>query len=68
MSAHSHRSRLGRFHLPVMAAGRVALAVLFGVGAWQVHAAPLTLDLALPLAQERSRQLPAQDDNALASA
>ena len=47
--------------------GRVALAVLVGVAAARAHAAPLTLDEALRLAQERSRQLPAQDASAAAA-
>jgi outer membrane protein TolC len=47
--------------------GPATLAVLLGLGAMQAHAAPLTLDDALRLAQERSRQLPAQDASATAA-
>ncbi len=43
------------------------LAPLLTLGALQVHAAPLTLDDALRLAQERSRQLPAQSAAAAAA-
>ena len=52
-----------------LAAGlsRIALAAVLAFGGWQVHAAPLTLDDALHLAQERSRQLPAQDAAAAAA-
>ena len=46
---------------------RVALAALLGFGALKAHAAPLTLDEALRLAQERSRRLPAQDAAAAAA-
>ncbi len=40
---------------------RGGLAVLLGLGSLHATAAPLTLDEALRLAQQRSRQLPAQD-------
>ena len=50
-----------------MALSRVALAVVLGFGALQASAAPLTLDDALRLAQERSRQLPAQEASAVAA-
>jgi len=43
------------------------LALLLNISALRVHAAPLTLDDALRLAQERSRQLPAQEAAAAAS-
>jgi outer membrane protein TolC len=43
------------------------LAVLLNIIALRVHAAPLTLDDALRVAQERSRQLPAQVAAATAS-
>lgn len=58
MSAHSHRIAL---------AALVALIAFVGFGALQAHAAPLTLDDALHLAQQRSRQLPAQEALAAAS-
>ena len=45
----------------------IVLAVLLGLGVFQVHAAPLTLDDALRLAQERSRLLPAQQASAAAA-
>ncbi len=43
------------------------LALLLNISALRVHAAPLTLDNALRLAQDRSRQLPAQAAAAAAS-
>ena len=46
---------------------RFALATAIGLIALHAHAAPLTLDDALRLAQERSRQVPAQDAAALAA-
>ena len=46
---------------------KIALALLLGASVLRVHAAPLTLDDALRLAQERSRQLPAQVAAAAAS-
>ena len=46
---------------------RSALAALLACGAVHAHAAPLTLDEALRLAQQRSRQLPAQDAAAAAA-
>ena len=42
-------------------ARRASLAFFLGLGALQAHAAALALDEALRLAQDRSRQLPAQD-------
>jgi outer membrane protein TolC len=44
-----------------------AALLLLALAAVQAHAAPLTLDEALRLAQERSRQLPAQDAAAAAA-
>ena len=41
--------------------GRIAFVVVLGAGALGAHAAPLTFEDALRSAQERSRQLPAQD-------
>ena len=60
--------RLPKKHLPWIAAAlsRVGLAAALCLSMLQVQAAPLTLDDALRLAQQRSRQLPAQ--NAAASA
>ena len=60
MVLHPHRSSIE--HRPSLATGlrRVALSVVLGFVALHAHAAPLTLDDALRLAQERSRQLPAQ--------
>ena len=49
------------------ALGRVALAAALSLGALQAHSAVLTLDEALRLAQERSRQLPAQDASVVAA-
>jgi outer membrane protein TolC len=43
------------------------LAAALGLGGLPAHAAPLTLDEALRLAQERSRQLPAQNASAQAA-
>lgn len=67
-----HAPRLGRARLQWSASAahrmaQVALVALTGVAASQVHAGPLTLDAALRLAQDRSRQLPAQDASAAAS-
>ena len=47
--------------------GRAALALALSLSALQAHSAPLTLDDALRLAQDRSRQLPAQDAAAAAA-
>lgn len=47
--------------------GPLVLAVALGLGALPALAAPLTLDDALRLAQDRSRQLPAQDAAAQAA-
>src|SRR5437899_12229743 len=44
-----------------------AAPLLLAAAALQAHAAPLSLDDALRLAQERSRQLPAQDASATAA-
>ncbi|CAN5134972.1 TolC family protein [soil metagenome] len=63
----SHRPFDAPSRALVSALGRVALTVLLGCGAIQVRAAPLTLDEALRLAQERSRQLPAQQASAAAA-
>lgn len=67
MLYHSHSS-VGRSCRPLGAAVyRFALAMALGLSALHAHAAPLTLDEALRLAQERSRQLPAQDASAQAA-
>lgn len=60
MVLHPHRASIA--HLPSLATSLrcVALSTLFGFVALHAHAAPLTLDDALRLAQARSRQLPAQ--------
>ena len=67
MFAHPHRPQHRRSRSPYSAISRVALAVLLSLGALQAQAASLTLDDALRLAQERSRQLPAQDAAASAA-
>ena len=46
---------------------RIAFVAVLGVGALGAHAAPLTFEDALRLAQDRSRQLPAQEASAAAS-
>ena len=67
MSYQTHRSCEEPSRALPAILSRVALAVVLTVGALQAHAAPLTLDDALRLAQERSRQLPGQDASAAAS-
>ena len=59
---HRWRSRS-----PCPALGRIVLAAVLSFGAVEAHAAALTLDDALRLAQARSRQLPAQDAAASAA-
>jgi len=68
MLDHPHRSAV-RSCRPLGGATvcRLALAAALGLGALHAHSAPLTLDEALRLAQERSRQLPAQDASAQAA-
>ena len=61
MLVHSHRSVVEHLRSLAAAFSRVALAAVLSFGAMQAHAAPLTLDDALRLAQERSRRLPARD-------
>ena len=61
------RSLSGHPNAIASAIRRIALASLWGIGALHAHAAPLTLDDALRLAQERSRQLPAQQASAAAA-
>ena len=67
MSYQSHH--LSREHWRALAEifSHVGLAALLTFGALHAQAAPLTLDDALRLAQERSRQLPAQDAAAAAA-
>ena len=70
MFAQPLHSPLRRFRSPLLVIRRMALAAILGIGALQAlqaHAAPLTLDDALRLAQERSRQLPAQQAAATAA-
>jgi outer membrane protein TolC len=56
-----------RFIVTHYSGRRIVAAMLFGLIALPAQSAPLTLDEALRLAQERSRQLPAQDAAAAAA-
>ena len=67
MSYQTHRSSNGRSRALAANLSRAGLAAVLAFGALHAHAAPLTLDDALRLAQERSRQLPAQDAAAAAA-
>ena len=67
MFSHLQSGSPGRSRSLGTAFGRVAFAVLFSVGAMGARGAPLTFEEALRLAQERSRQLPAQEASAAAS-
>ena len=67
MSSHLQSGSLGRSRSLGPAFGQVAFAVLFSIGAIGARGAPLTFEEALRLAQERSRQLPAQEASAAAS-
>ena len=67
MLDHPHRCAVRSCHPRGATVCRFALAAALGLGALHAHATPLTLDEALRLAQERSRQLPAQDASAQAS-
>lgn len=67
MFDHPCRGAVRRSHPLGARLGRLALATAIGLAALAAHAAPLTLDDALRLAQDRSRQLPAQDASALAA-
>ena len=67
MSYQTHRSPEERSNALSATLSRVGLAALLAFGALHAHAAALTLDNALRLAQERSRQLPAQDAAAAAA-
>ena len=67
MLDHPHRCAVRSCRPRGATVCRFALAAALGLSALHAHAAPLTLDEALRLAQERSRQLPAQDASAQAS-
>ena len=67
MLDHPHRCAVRSCRPRGATVCRFALAAALGLSAPHAHAAPLTLDEALRLAQERSRQLPAQDASAQAS-
>lgn len=67
MLIHPLRSRAGRSRFPARAWRRIAAATWLGLCAMQVQSAPLTFDDALRLAEERSRQLPAQEASAAAA-
>ena len=56
-----------RHQAPAATLGGLCLAAMLALSALHAHAAPLTLDDALRLAQQRSRQLPAQDAAAAAA-
>ena len=67
MSYQVHRSIKEHSRSPAATLSRVGPAVALAFGALHAYAAPLTVDDALRLAQERSRQLPAQDAAAAAA-
>ena len=70
MSYQTHRSPKEKSNALAATLNRVSragLAAVLAFGAVHAHATPLTLDDALRLAQERSRQLPAQDAAAAAA-
>ena len=67
MSFESFRSLIEHPRSLATVFSHVTLAAALSYGALQAHAAPLTFDEALRLAQERSRQLPAQDAAATAA-
>ncbi len=67
MLDHSHRSDIRSCRSRGATAYRLTLAAALCFGVLHAHSAPLTLDEALRLAQERSRQLPAQDASAQAA-
>ncbi|MEO8154657.1 MAG: TolC family protein [Rhizobacter sp.] len=67
MSVHSVRAPFRRPSALGLFCCRIALAVGLGFGALHANAVPLSLDDALRLAQERSRQLPAQASSAAAA-
>ncbi|MEP6873792.1 MAG: TolC family protein, partial [Burkholderiales bacterium] len=67
MSVQTLRAPFRRLPALGLLCCRIALAVGLGLGARHADSAPLTLDDALRLAQERSRQLPAQASSAAAA-
>ena len=67
MSYLTHRSPKAKLNALAATLSRVGIAAVLAFGALHARAAPLTLDDALRLAQERSRQLPAQDAAAAAA-
>ena len=67
MLDHPHRSAVRSCRPQGATLCRFAMAAALGLGSLHAHAAPLTLEEALRLAQERSRQLPAQDASAQAA-
>ena len=67
MSYQTHRSSKECSRSLAATLSRVGLAAVLALSALHAHAAPLTLDDALRLAQERSHQLPAQDAAAAAA-
>ena len=67
MSYLTHRSPKAKLNALAATLSRVGIAAVLAFGALHAWAAPLTLDDALRLAQERSRQLPAQDAAAAAA-
>jgi outer membrane protein TolC len=62
-----HRAPMGRRCLRARACRALVVPAALALAALSAQAAPLTLDDALRLAQERSRQLPAQDAAATAA-
>ena len=67
MSYQTHRSSKECSRSLAATLSRVGLAAVLALSALHAHPAPLTLDDALRLAQERSHQLPAQDAAATAA-
>ncbi len=67
MSVHSLSASVRRSPAHGSTRVGIALAAVLTLGTLQAHAAPLTLDDALRLAQERSRLLPAQEASAAAA-
>ena len=67
MSYLTHHSPKAKLNALAATLSRVGIAAVLAFGALHARAAPLTLDDALRLAQERSRQLPAQDAAAAAA-
>ncbi len=67
MSYQTCRSFNEHSRAPAAILGRIAFAAALVLGVVHAHAAALTLEDALRLAQERSRQLPAQEASAAAA-